>query len=609
MTTKYLSTDRAENSIMQTISIAVSAILIAAGLVTAPGLINNARDSNARTDLSNIAYAQEFALGSSGKYYDTIPALGLANGVEGGIKLTLSGGDMKYAMDACVGVDGQQHFLAAVKSTSGNTFFRAESSGATTTNINDIDIDSCIDLDTLIEEVNAPKDTPGNGGSDTPGDDGTLLPLEANGNFGNLRSAVSSGTLSEKTQPFECLVKYEDGAILSPSSIVMKIGSTTIAPQGQWLLQKYNQMGILVIAPMSLVDPAAPGVAFNNAEAAFNAYKDARWEVFMPNCDAPMQIDVKTEKAKDNYGFELGYVPEGYVETPNPDFSIKAFSNTGGFATQESAVANLPKYQFIKGIEGNTSVYDVHAYLNEKELLTTDSDWVVSYKYGAFTVENVGSKTLNGDADTLNKFLSDGGVLSFKSSPDATESMNVEFNVKYFATEHQRNVDGNLSLTMTDNLSNGSGGLHGRIARVELSSASRTVIPAGTQLKLTMGDPDQLANATNPFPGYMPDETAYWYAHGSNSIACDFSTAGTQPGRYKGVVTTYCIVVNDIQPGNTAIAEFEIGSPFQSKSWGALSMDLMLANDVNSSNDHIEVAIIGSGVPMEDEPIVEFDYR
>ena len=40
--------DIAENSIMQTISIAVSAILIAAGLITAPSLINNARDVNAK---------------------------------------------------------------------------------------------------------------------------------------------------------------------------------------------------------------------------------------------------------------------------------------------------------------------------------------------------------------------------------------------------------------------------------------------------------------------------------------------------------------------------------------------------------------------------------
>jgi len=65
-----LKNEYAENSIMQTITIAVSAILIAAGLVTAPGLINNARDNNARTDLANIAYAQEFYLSTTGHYYD-----------------------------------------------------------------------------------------------------------------------------------------------------------------------------------------------------------------------------------------------------------------------------------------------------------------------------------------------------------------------------------------------------------------------------------------------------------------------------------------------------------------------------------------------------------
>jgi len=617
MTTKYLVDDRGENSIMQTISIAVSVILIAAGLVTAPGLINNARDNNARGDLANIAYAQEFALGNDGQYYDTIPALGLANGAEGGIKLTLSGGNMKYAMDACVGADGQQHFLAAVKSTSGNTFFRSESSATTTRELGDIDIDSCIDLATLIEEVNSPSTTPGDGtdtppgeggGSENPGEDG-LSALALNGNYANLKSAVGTGSLTNENQPFDCLAKNEEGAYIEASNVVMKSGSTVINPQGKWIIQKYNQYGLVIIVPMSVTDPAVPNVTFPSAELAFNAYKDARWEVSLPNCDAPMQFDVTTEKVKDNYGLELGYTPEGYVATPNPDFTIKAVSNLGGFATQENALRDAPKYQFIKNIDGKTPVYDVHAFLDEKELSTTDSDWAISYKYGAFTVENVGSKTLNGDTETLNKFLSSGGVLSFKSSPDAQESMNVEFNVKYFTAGHQENVDGRLNLTMTNDLSDGSGGLYGRIARVEVSSASGTVIPAGTQIRVTMGDPDQLPGIDNPFSDYTPDDTAYWFSHGGRNIVCDFSTAGTDFARYKGVVTTYCTVGNDIYPGDTSIAEFEIGSPFQTRSWGALSMDLMLPNDINASNDHVQVAMIGSGTPMGNQPVVDFDYR
>ena len=64
--------DTAENSIMQTISIAVSAILIAAGLITAPSLINNARDTNARQDLANVAYSQDYALANTGSYADLV---------------------------------------------------------------------------------------------------------------------------------------------------------------------------------------------------------------------------------------------------------------------------------------------------------------------------------------------------------------------------------------------------------------------------------------------------------------------------------------------------------------------------------------------------------
>jgi hypothetical protein len=67
--------DEAENSIMQTITIAVSAILIAAGLVTAPGLINNARDSNATGDLANIATGEEFYIAQTGEYSDSLLAV------------------------------------------------------------------------------------------------------------------------------------------------------------------------------------------------------------------------------------------------------------------------------------------------------------------------------------------------------------------------------------------------------------------------------------------------------------------------------------------------------------------------------------------------------
>ncbi|VXB75280.1 hypothetical protein [Frigoribacterium sp. 9N] len=147
-TTLDLRTDAAENSIMQTITIAVSAILIAAGLVTAPGLINNARDNNARTDLANAAFAQEMRLsGYDGNFANPLAPMpgtilaaastssssGYARTVDelksGGIKLTLSGG-VDFKME--VSDDGSKYLMAA-KSQSGKIFYRVSQSADTFT--------------------------------------------------------------------------------------------------------------------------------------------------------------------------------------------------------------------------------------------------------------------------------------------------------------------------------------------------------------------------------------------------------------------------------------------------------------------------------------------
>jgi type II secretory pathway pseudopilin PulG len=114
-----LHDDKAENSIMQTITIAVSAILIAAGLVTAPGLINNARDSNARTNLANIAYAQEYEFADSGRYLPTISALNSGEG----IKLTV---DAQSRVGMLTNDSGKENcYTAFSESTSGRVFFRS----------------------------------------------------------------------------------------------------------------------------------------------------------------------------------------------------------------------------------------------------------------------------------------------------------------------------------------------------------------------------------------------------------------------------------------------------------------------------------------------------
>jgi len=166
-----LNSDRAENSIMQTITIAVSAILIAAGLVTAPGLINNARDNNARTDLANIAYAQEFVLSVGGKYYEHItpeqeelatgqPSTGdnlqdaaeeaglngagtswgsAATAVEGqtGIKFTLSGDVTGHKAATCA---TPAFYILKAQSKSSKWFYRASGSATTSSNLGEIEV-------------------------------------------------------------------------------------------------------------------------------------------------------------------------------------------------------------------------------------------------------------------------------------------------------------------------------------------------------------------------------------------------------------------------------------------------------------------------------------
>lgn len=113
-----LHDDRAENSIMQTITIAVSAILIAAGLVTAPGLINNARDSNARSDLANVAYAQSYMQADTGKYAASLAELKTFNS----IKLTLSGNQQHMFRTS------NKSFAMFIRSTTGDVWMRSSGS-------------------------------------------------------------------------------------------------------------------------------------------------------------------------------------------------------------------------------------------------------------------------------------------------------------------------------------------------------------------------------------------------------------------------------------------------------------------------------------------------
>lgn len=122
LTPAYLRDDSAENSIMQTITIAVSAILIAAGLVTAPGLINNARDNNARGDLANIAYTEEFLLSDTGKYTASLTDITKSEK----IRTTLSLGKNRLGL-----FTGSDCYAVFGMSKSGKMFYRTSASAET----------------------------------------------------------------------------------------------------------------------------------------------------------------------------------------------------------------------------------------------------------------------------------------------------------------------------------------------------------------------------------------------------------------------------------------------------------------------------------------------
>jgi hypothetical protein len=154
-----LRDDSAENSIMQTITIAVSAILIAAGLVTAPGLINNARDNNATGDLANVAYSEEFSLANDGVYRSAVqPGDGtdsladLSKKVDGAPHYTLSP-DSNVKAVTCT--NGQGYLLKA-SSRSAKTFYRSSESASTSTTVgtgaSDVKVPACLTA-TVVDEL------------------------------------------------------------------------------------------------------------------------------------------------------------------------------------------------------------------------------------------------------------------------------------------------------------------------------------------------------------------------------------------------------------------------------------------------------------------------
>jgi len=173
--TARLTDDSAENSIMQTISIAVSAILIAAGLITAPSLINNARDVNAKTDLANLAYAEEYAMANDGRYYEDVVNDGsdtslwerVRSAPDGQVAYTLSDGVTYHEAFTCTSArDGQDAYLLRAVSASGMMLFRSSESTRVSSNANDLELPECIwSAATYGSFISAPDGANGGGGT------------------------------------------------------------------------------------------------------------------------------------------------------------------------------------------------------------------------------------------------------------------------------------------------------------------------------------------------------------------------------------------------------------------------------------------------------------
>jgi len=184
-----LQADAGENSIMQTISIAVSAILIAAGLITAPSLINNARDVNARSDLANLAMAQEYALANDGQYYakvlkgdgdDSLWYKARGSGVSaaadrpaGSVAYTLSGTTTGQKALTCKDADGDWHYLMRAVSGSGKVWMRSSDSTRSSTKVSDLTVADCITAQDGLDGFEAGQNDPLAFGTD--GNLGTTL--------------------------------------------------------------------------------------------------------------------------------------------------------------------------------------------------------------------------------------------------------------------------------------------------------------------------------------------------------------------------------------------------------------------------------------------------
>lgn len=86
---KWSRIDSAENSIMQTITIAVSAITIAAGITSMPNIVNAQRDNKVRVDLGEVAAGEDYYNTGTGTYTTVLSSISGKTGT-GGTKINLT---------------------------------------------------------------------------------------------------------------------------------------------------------------------------------------------------------------------------------------------------------------------------------------------------------------------------------------------------------------------------------------------------------------------------------------------------------------------------------------------------------------------------------------
>jgi len=451
--------DAAENSIMQTITIAVSAILIASGLVTAPGLINNARDNNATTDLSNIAYAQEVYLGDQGTYAD-LPTLVEAGKSQSADKpaarITLSAKTSNQEVRFCNTPDA---WVAKATSPSGKTFYRSSDSATTSSSLSEIKLASC--LDTTNFEVAQPEEggsNPGDG-NDNGGDNGGSNPgsgtPEEQPDYVNPTPptivADPEGYKAVSYDPdYDAIVlplnrgsaEFQKFIPSTPNNLDQKLttitGVTTKGAPG--ITTEDLSGGYTYILPQDASNRVILGMnpGFDATdEEMYLFYKDSVVQYTVEGSDVVNAIHISTPDADNPAVLYRGWVPVGAVAPmPStnyvsryalsdkyiaPDYSTYYGMQYQGFINNAANMSNVRAGNYLNVNQGkDIQIATVRAFVDGEEITINGSGWVVSYdreNTAHFGVRNVSGGKVGANAQEEAAFFAR-GVMTFTVPSD-----------------------------------------------------------------------------------------------------------------------------------------------------------------------------------------------